>query len=217
MATPASRTVVGIVGDTRHEGLASESQPEIYRPAYQAYWPFFAVAIRGRGDVRVTADALRAAVASLDRDLPVTDVRGLDERALESMAWRRSSMALLGVFSGAALLLAALGVYGAVSYAVTLRYREIGIRMALGAGPAGVAREFLTGGAALAGWGMAIGLAVSVLLTRTLEGLLFGVARLDVATYVAVAGLTLVVTMLATLAPARAAARVDPMVALRAD
>ncbi|PYQ41031.1 MAG: hypothetical protein DMF77_17065 [Acidobacteria bacterium] len=89
--------------------------------------------------------------------------------------------------------------------------------MALGAGPAGVAREFLTGGAALAGWGMAIGLALSVLLTHTLEGLLFGVARLDVATYVAVAGLTLVVTMLATLAPARAAARVDPMVALRAD
>ncbi|PYQ41032.1 MAG: hypothetical protein DMF77_17070, partial [Acidobacteria bacterium] len=99
MATLATRTVVGVVGDTRHEGLAAESQPEIYRPAYQAYWPFFAVAIRGRGDVRVTADALRAAVSSLDRDLPVTDVRGLDERALDSMAWRRSSMALLGVFA----------------------------------------------------------------------------------------------------------------------
>jgi len=126
-------------------------------------------------------------------------------------------MALLGVFAGAALFLAALGVYGAVSYAVALRHREIGIRMALGAEPAAVAREFLTGGAALAGGGMAIGLVVSVLLTRTLEGLLFGVARLDAATYVAVAGLTLAVTMLATLAPARAAARVDPMVALRAD
>jgi len=217
MGTPASRRVVGVVGDTRHEGLAAEPQPEIYRPAYQAYWPFFAVAVRGRADVRVTADALRTAVFSLDRDLPVTDVRGLDERALESMAWRRSSMALLGVFAGAALFLAALGVYGAVSYAVALRQREIGIRMALGAEPAAVAREFLTGGAALAGGGMAIGLVVSVLLTRTLEGLLFGVARLDAATYAGVAGLTLAVTMLATLAPARAAARVDPMVALRAD
>jgi ABC-type antimicrobial peptide transport system permease subunit len=147
----------------------------------------------------------------------VTDVRTLEERALTALAWRRSSMALLGVFAGAALLLAAFGLYGIVSYAVVQQRREIGVRMALGAAPAGVAREFLARGAGLAGWGMAAGLAVSFLLTRTLEGLLFGIGRLDAPTYLAAAGVTLIVTVLATSIPARAAARVDPVVALHAE
>jgi putative ABC transport system permease protein len=217
MATPAPRKVVGVVGDTRHDGLATEPQPEIYRPAYQAYWPFYGIAIRTHPGVRIGGESLRSAVAALDRDLPVTDVRSLHERAVASMAWRRSSMALLGVFAWAALLLAAFGVYGVVSYAVVQARREIGVRMALGAQPAGVAREFLARGAVLAGWGMAAGLALSVFLTHTLEGLLFGVARLDGGTYLTAAGLTFLVTVLAASAPARAAGRVDPVVALRVD
>jgi putative ABC transport system permease protein len=217
MATPAVRTVVGVVGNIRHHGLAAEPEPEIYRPAYQAYWPFFGIAVRLRADTPAPAEAVRNAVAALDRDLPVTDLRWLDERAADSMAWRRSSMALLGVFAGAALLLASFGLYSVVSYVVVQRSREIGIRMALGAVPAGVARAFLTRGAALAAAGLAIGLLVAVVLTRVLETLLFGITRLDVATYAAVAGLTLLVTSLATLFPALAAARVDPTIALRAE
>jgi predicted permease len=217
MASPATRTVVGVVGDVRHHGLATEPEPEIYRPAYQAYWPFFALAVRVRPGAPAPAEAVRAAVASLDGDLALTDLRWLDERAADSVAWRRASMALLGVFAGAALLLASFGVYSVVSYAVYQRQREIGVRMALGAEPGGVARAFLARGVVLAGWGVGLGLAVSVVSTGALRTLLFGVTPLDATTYAAVVGLTLAVTILATLVPALSAARVDPTVALRAE
>jgi cell division protein FtsX len=217
MATPATRTVIGVVGDTRHNGLAAEPEPEIYRPAYQAYWPFYALAMRVRADAPVPANGLRAAVSSLDPELPVGDLRWLDERASDSVAWRRSSMALLGVFAGAALLLTFFGVYSVVSYAVVQGTREIGVRVALGAAPADIARTFLLRGATLAGWGVAAGVAASALLTGVLETLLFGITPFDSATYAAVAALTVLVTLLATLAPALAAARLDPTVALRAE
>jgi putative ABC transport system permease protein len=217
MATPAARTVVGVVGNVRHHGLATEPDPEIYRPAYQAYWPFFGIAIRLAAGAPPMADALRAAVSSLDKDLPVTDVRWLDERASDAMTWRRSSMALLGLFSACALWLASFGVYGVVSFAVVQRHREIGLRMALGAAPGAVARAFLARGAALAAIGIGIGLGASAMLTQTLETLLFGIARLDPVTYAAVAGLALIVTVVSTVIPALAAARVDPTEALRAE
>jgi putative ABC transport system permease protein len=217
MGTPASRTVVGVVGNVRHHGLATEPEPEIYRPAYQAYWPFFGIAIRLRADAPSLPDALRGTVASLDRDLPVTDLRWLDERAADAMAWRRSSLALLGVFAASALLLATFGVYSVISYSVVQSRREIGLRMALGAEPRTVARAFLASGAGLAGLGLALGFGVSTALTRTIETLLFGIVPLDAVTYAAVAGLTGVVTLAAAVLPARAAARVDPVLALRTD
>jgi putative ABC transport system permease protein len=217
MASPAPRTVVGIVGNVRHHGLATEPDPEIYRPAYQAYWPFFGIAIRLAAGAPPMAEALRGAVSSLDKDLPVSDVRWLDERASDSMTWRRSSMALLGLFSACALLLAGFGVYGVVSFAVVQRRREIGLRMALGAAPGTVARAFLARGAALAAIGIGIGLGAAALLTRALETLLFGIARLDPVTYAAVAGLALLVTVVSTVIPALGAARVDPTEALRAE
>ena len=217
MATPATRTVVGVVGDTRHDGLATDPRPEIYRPAYQAWWPFFGLAMRVRAGSPPPAETLRAALAGLDRELPVTDIRWLDERASDSVAWRRSSMALLGAFSAAALLLTSLGVYSVVSYAVAQRSREIGVRMALGAAPADIARTFLLRSIVLAGWGLAAGFCAAALVTGALETLLFGIAPLDSATYAGVACLTLLVTLLATLAPALAAARVDPTVVLRAE
>ena len=126
-------------------------------------------------------------------------------------------MALLGVFAGVALLLTFFGVYSVVSYAVVQRSREIGVRMALGAGPADIARAFLLRSVVLAAWGLAAGVIASVLLTGALETLLFGIAPTDSATYAGVVCLTLLVTTLATLAPALAAARVDPSVALRAE
>ena len=217
MATPAPRTVVGVVSDVRHHGLDTEPDPEIYRPAYQAYWPFYGIAIRLGAGAPPMADALRAAVNSLDKDLPVTDVRWLDERASDSMTWRRSSMALLVLFSACALLLASLGVYGVVSFTVVQRRREIGLRMALGATPGTVARAFLARGATMAALGIAIGLGAAAMLTRALEALLFGIARLDPVTYAAVGGLALLVTIVSTVAPALGAARVDPTEALRAE
>jgi putative ABC transport system permease protein len=206
-----------VVGNVRHHGLATEPEPEIYRPAYQAYWPFFGIAIRLRADAPSLPDALRGTVASLDRDLPVTDLRWLDERAADAMAWRRSSLALLGVFAASALLLATFGVYSVISYSVVQSRREIGLRMALGAEPRTVARAFLASGAGLAGLGLALGFGVSTALTRTIETLLFGIVPLDAVTYAAVAGLTGVVTLAAAVLPARAAARVDPVLALRTD
>jgi predicted permease len=215
--TPEARTVVGVVGDVRHHGLDREPEPEIYRPACQAYWPFFGLVVRvGTADPSLP-DALRAAVSSLDGDLPLTDVRWLDDRATQSLAWRRSSTALLGVFAGAAVLLAFFGLYSVVSYTVAQSVREIGVRMALGARPRDVGRAFLTRGAVLAAWGVAAGLALSAALAGLLKALLFGVAPLDPATYAAVTCLTLLVTVAATLAPALAAARVNPTTALRAE
>ena len=205
------------MSDVRHHGLDTEPDPEIYRPAYQAYWPFYGIAIRLGAGAPPMADALRAAVNSLDKDLPVTDVRWLDERASDSMTWRRSSMALLVLFSACALLLASLGVYGVVSFTVVQRRREIGLRMALGATPGTVARAFLARGATMAALGIAIGLGAAAMLTRALEALLFGIARLDPVTYAAVGGLALLVTIVSTVAPALGAARVDPTEALRAE
>jgi ABC-type antimicrobial peptide transport system permease subunit len=205
------------VSNVRHNGLATEPDPEIYRPAYQAYWPFYGIAIRRGAGAPPMADALRAAVNALDKDLPVSDVRWLDERASDAMTWRRSSMALLGLFSACALLMASFGVYGVVSFAVVQRRREIGLRMALGASPGAVARAFLARGAVLAAVGIGIGAGAAALLTRALETLLFGIARLDPLTYAAVAGLALLVTVGSTLIPAWGAARVDPTEALRAE
>jgi putative ABC transport system permease protein len=216
-ATPRGHRVVGVVGGTRHDGVAAEPQPEVYRPASQAWWPFFGIAVRTRPGVALGADALQAPVAALDRDLPVTDVRWMHDRALASTAWRRSSTRLLGVFAGAALLLAVFGLYALVSYAVAQGRHDIGVRLALGAAPSGVAREFALRGLLLAGAGIAAGLAGSALLARTLEGLLFGIAPLDAVAYAAAGGFTLLVTVVATSSAARAAAAVDPMVVLRAD
>ena len=217
MMTPATRTVVGVVGDTRHNGLAAEPDPEIYRPAYQAYWPFYGMAVRVRAAAPASARELRAALASLDRDLPLGDVRWLDERASDSVSWRRSSMALLGAFAAAALFLTFFGIYSVASYAVVQRSREIGLRVAIGAAPRDIARSFLVRGAVQAACGLAAGVAASLFLSRLLETLLFGVESFDAVTYGAVASLTLLVTLVATLGPALAAARVDPTVSLRAE
>jgi ABC-type antimicrobial peptide transport system permease subunit len=126
-------------------------------------------------------------------------------------------MALLGLFAACALLLASFGVYGVVSFAVVQRHREIGLRMAVGATPGAVARAFLARGVTLAAIGIGLGLAAAALLTRALETLLFGIARVDPVTYAAVAGLALLVTVVSTVIPALGAARVDPAEALRAE
>jgi predicted permease len=214
---PSPTVVVGVVADTRHHDLAREPEPEIYRPAYQTYWPFFGVVVRTQIAPELLAATIRDVAARLDRGVPISAIRPLDELAAQTWAWRRSSMAIMAIFAGAACLLAFVGVYGVMAYDVRQRSREIGVRLALGARPSDVARTILSQGTLLTGIGMSVGLAISIALARALGALLFGVAPLDPATFGVVVAVTAAAGLLASTLPAWTAARVDPTVALRGD
>jgi putative ABC transport system permease protein len=217
MLTPSPKVVIGVVGDTRHHDLSRNPEPEVYRPAYQAYWPFFGVVVRTQTDPALMERSIREAAARLDRGVPISDVRPFDELAAQTWAWRRSSMAILALFAGAACLLAFVGVYGVMAYNVRQRSREIGVRLALGARPADVARLILSQGTLLTGLGIAIGLAISAASARALSAWLFGVTPLDPMTFALVVVVTAAAGLLASAAPAWTAARVDPTIALRSE
>jgi predicted permease len=215
--TPSAKEVIGVVADTRHHDLAREPEPEIYRPAYQAYWPFFGLVVHGRVDPNGLERSIREAAAGVDRTVPLSNFKMLDDLAATTWEWRQSSMALLAIFAVAACVLAFVGVYGVMAYHVSQRSREIGVRLALGARPQDVARAILSQGALLTTIGVAVGLTIASTLAGVLGALLFGIAPLDPSTF---AGVTLVATMaglLATAVPALTAARVDPTVALRGE
>lgn len=215
--TPSPKVVVGVVGDTRHHDLARDPEPEIYRPAYQAYWPFFGLVVRTQAPPELLERSLRDVAADLDRGVPLSAVQAFNALADTTWAWRRSSMALLSVFAGAALFLAFVGVYGVMAYSVAQRSREIGVRMALGARPTDVARTVLTQGALMTGVGVSVGLVLAAALTGLLGTLLFGVRPLDLVTFAVVSVVAAGAGMLASAMPALAAARVDPTVALKLD
>jgi putative ABC transport system permease protein len=159
----------------------------------------------------------RTDLASLDRDLPLAGVRTMDEVIGRSIAERRFTMLLLATFACVAVMLAAIGVYGVLAYLVSQRTQEIGVRLAIGATPGDVVRLFVREGAGLTLVGVACGLAGALAVTRTLSTLLFGVTTTDPVTFAAVAGTLAIVALLASYLPARRAARVDPMAALRTD
>jgi putative ABC transport system permease protein len=217
MLTPSPKTVVGVVADTRHHDLARAPEPEIYRPAYQAYWPFFGVVVKSRTSTALLERPLRDVAARVDKNVPFSAVQAFDELADTTLAWRRSSMALVSIFAVAALFLASIGVYGVMAYAVVERSREIGVRMALGARPRDVARTVVAESAVLTGLGLCIGLAIAATLTGLLGALLFGTAPLDPGTFAVVAVLTIGSGLLASAMPALKAARVDPNLSLRAE
>jgi putative ABC transport system permease protein len=214
--------VVGVVGDVRHRGLDLESKPEIYVPVYQ---PLFSnrpvpplslyVAVRTSGDAGALAASVRREVAAVDPEQPVANVRTMEERLAESVAQRRFNMTLLGIFACVALVLAGVGVYGVMAYAVARRTHEIGIRVALGARRGDVLRLVLRQGMWLALAGVAAGLVGAYAATRLMSGLLYGVSPTDPLTFAGVAALLAAVGLLACLVPARRATKVDPMVALR--
>jgi putative ABC transport system permease protein len=215
MQTPAMRQIVGVVGDVRHYGLAEGPPIEIYRPFYQAYWPFFALVARASLDPAQLANTFRQAIASVDNDQPIQSVRMMEELASESVALRRASMVLLAIFASVAVLLAGLGIYSVMSYTVAQRTQEIGIRMALGARPWDVLRLVTREAILLALAGVIFGLLGAFALTRFLGTLLYSVQPTDPVTFLGVSVLLTFVALLASYLPARRAAKVDPMVALR--
>ena len=208
------REIVGVVGDTKTGSLTGEGGAQIYVPNAQARENFMGLVIRTAGDPAAFATTLRREVQALDKDQPIYNVRTMDDVVMNSLGTRRVSMELFAVFAIAALLLAALGIYGVMAYTVTQRTQEIGIRMALGAQRSDVLGLVVRQGMTLAAIGVVAGLAGAFSLTRVMASLLFHVRPDDPATYLAISFLLIVVAFLACYLPARRAAKLDPLIAL---
>ena len=209
------REIVGVVGDTKTGSLTAEGGNQIYVPhAQDSQWNFMGLVIRTAGDPAAFATTLRREVQALDKDQPIYSVRTMDDVVANSLGTRRVSMQLFAVFACAALLLAALGIYGVMAYSVTQRTQEIGLRMALGAQKSDVLGLVIRQGMALAVIGVIVGVAGAFGLTRVLANLLFGVTTTDPTTFVAIPLLLLFVALVACYLPARRAARLDPTIAL---
>jgi len=206
---------VGIVHDVKLAGLDAPSEPAYYLPASQAPLEDMMILVRTTTDPLSIVGAVRQAVASIDPNQPLGTVKTLEKFVDDSIAQRRLNMLLMGLFGGLAMLLSAVGIYGLLSYAVTQRTQEMGIRMALGARAGDVLKLVLRQGMTLALAGEAIGLIGAFVLTKLIRGLLFGVTPNDAMTFVIVAGVLGVVALLACYLPARRATKVDPLVALR--
>ncbi|MEJ7811856.1 MAG: ADOP family duplicated permease, partial [Gemmatimonadaceae bacterium] len=215
--SPLFGEVVGVVADVRQFTLAAEAEPEVFLASDQYPMPALSVVMRSTGDPAALLGAARARVRELDADLPLHAATTMDDLVSESLSQPRLYMLLLGTFAGVALLLAAVGVYGVLSYAVSGRTREIGLRMALGATRGDVLRLVARQGLALTAAGVGIGLLGAVWATRIMGSLLYGVSATDAPTFAGVGVLLAAVAAAACVVPARRAARVDPMVALRAE
>jgi ABC-type antimicrobial peptide transport system permease subunit len=209
--------IVGVIADVKQSSLSDATLPQFWAPFAQ--WPVgsFTVVMRTTGDPRSVAAAARNAVHEIDSKLPVTSERTVEEVVAASVARPRFYMTLLTVFSVVALLLSAIGVYGVIAYLVGQRKREIGIRVALGASRASVTRLVLGEGIAMVGAGIVLGVGGALALTQVMRRLLFEITPTDLPTYVTVITTLVAVALVATIVPARRAARVDPMTALRMD
>ena len=207
--------IIGVVGNIKHDRLDSEPKPELFFTYRQSPRNFMTLVVRASTDPAKLSATIRDQVLAIDKDQPVFDIKTMAERMSKSVAESRFVMILLALFSGLALVLAGVGVYGVMSYAVSQRTHEIGIRMALGAQGSDVLRMVLRHGLGLTLAGVAVGVAGAAALTRLMESLLFGVSATDWQTFGAVAVILTGVAVGASLAPARRATRVDPMVALR--
>ena len=207
--------IVGVVGNVRHNTLAEPVHGEVYVSYLQRPDMAFEIVMRTKTDPASLVPAARAQILSIDASQPITDVATMEDVVSQSLTDQRTAMWLLGVFAALALGLTVVGIYGVISYSVTQRTREIGLRMALGAQPSDVLRQILGGGFALAITGVGIGLAAAVVLTRLMAAQLYGVSPRDPVTFAAVALVLIAIAMLACYIPARRAMRVDPMESLR--
>ena len=208
--------IVGVVDDVKYTGLHEVPQPTIYTPFMQnLWWRSMYLSVRTAGDPLSAVNAVRNEVWAIDRDLPVSQIKTMDQLMSASVAEPRVYTLLLGLFGAVALLLAAVGIYGVMSYGVTRRTHEIGVRLALGARNSDVLKLILMEGMRLAAVGVVSGLAASLVLTRLMKSLLFGVSATDPLTFAGIALVLAAVALLACYLPARRATKVDPMVALR--
>jgi putative ABC transport system permease protein len=211
-------TVIGVAGDVKHFGFDQPDEPTLYTPYAQtnrAWKRWMSLVVRGGSDTAALAGAVKSRIWKVDPMIPATKVRMMSEVTAEANSARRFNMLLLSIFAGVALLLSAVGIYGVISYAVTQRTHEIGVRVALGARPRDVMKLVLGQGMVLASIGAGIGLAAAFASTRLMSTLLFGVGATDPMTFGVIALLLMAVALLACYIPARRATKVDPMTALR--
>lgn len=210
-------TIIGVVGDVKYRGLAQDHEPVFYQLASQSTERRMWLLVRTKGNAAALASAVRHEIRSLDPDVPVDRVGTMAVGLSESLSLPRFRSILMGVFAGAALLLAAVGIYGVMAYSVAQRTQEIGVRMALGATPREVLRLVIRQGGRLAGMGIVLGLAGALVLSRLLEKMLFGVTGSDTVTFVGAALVLGSVALVASLLPGLRAARVNPITALRQE
>ncbi len=220
---PDWKIVIGVAGDIRSRGPAVEPRPEFYLPMAQApddawrWFRTFYVVVKSSGDPLASIEPLRAAMASVDPDVPLFDVRTMNQRLAGSLAVARFNTLLLSILGGIGLLLAASGIYGVIAYFVTARRQEIGVRIALGASPGMVVRLVLVQALRPVALGTAIGIGSAAIAGRALSGQLFGVTRTDPLTMAAVVATLIGVALVASAVPARRAAAVDPTRALQSE
>jgi putative ABC transport system permease protein len=207
--------VVGVVADVKQYGLDRPTPMQFYLPETQFPTSAMTLVVRTASDPASFTPAVRNEIFSLDNQLAAFNIATMDELRSDSMSLRTFSMLLLGLFAGLALVLAAVGIYGVMSYSVTQRTHEIGIRVALGASSKDVVRLVVGQGMGLAVAGVGIGVMASLALTRVMESLLYGVSATDPVTYVVISVVLGVVAVMASVIPARRASKVDPMIALR--
>ena len=213
---PPPHEIVGVVGDVRHEGLDTEAGPEYYVSYQQTPFRHSSLVVRTTGsDASSVTASLRSAIKQVDQEQYIPRIEPMEQLLAESFARRRFNMMLLAVFASVALVLAAVGIYGVMSYSVTQRTQEIGIRIALGAQAGDVVRMIVRQGMTLVLAGLVLGLAGAFAVTRIMASLLFGVSPRDALTFIAVSVLLAGIALLACLIPARRATRIDPVVALK--
>jgi putative ABC transport system permease protein len=215
---PKMCEIIGVVGNVKHGSLRNDFTPEFYLPLAQVPIGVAALAIRTNVEnpTSVTS-AITAELAKMDRNIPLTRVRVFQEYLTGALARPRFNAMLLTIFAGVALLLTAIGIYGVMAYSVAQRTSEIGVRMALGAGQSSIFRLVVGQAMKLVGFSIVLGLAGAFAATRLMNSLLFGVSAWDPVTFAVLAGIIALVAFLAAWLPARRAARVDPVVALRAE
>jgi len=216
-ATPDARwcTIVGVVGDEKLLGPAVPSPPQIYEPMAQNVETSLQLVLRGAGEPQALAGPLRALLRGMDPNLPLSEVATMDEIASRAVSGQRFLTVLMALFAGIALALASLGVAAVMAYNVAQRTREIGVRLALGAGGGRVVAQVVRQAMRPAALGIVAGLAAALVTSSLLQGLLFAVRATDPAVFAAVAILLTLVALAASYLPARRARRIDPMIALR--
>jgi putative ABC transport system permease protein len=217
LGPPIPWEIVGVIGNVKESGLEGEESPEVYVPFSQSPQPGSHLVVRTTGDPLQLAKAIEHEIHSVDKDQPITDIRSMEQVMTESLAWRRFSMDMLGAFASIALTLATVGIYGVISYSVTQRTHEIGIRLALGASPREVSKLIIKRALILTLVGIAIGLTGAFALTRLMSSLLFDISATDPLTFVIISLFITGVALAASYIPAWRATKVDPIVALRAE